>query len=66
VLNSYLGGDGSYTRRALSALFVIRRPRDKLAYARALLFPQQRHLEARSTGRFAHVGRGVRHLCGPS
>jgi hypothetical protein len=64
VLDSYLAGDGSYTRRAISALFVIRRPRDKLAYARALLFPQQNHLDARRSGRVGHVWRGVGHLCG--
>jgi hypothetical protein len=64
LLDSYLSGDGSYTRRALSAIFVIPRPRDKLAYARALLFPQQRHLDARRSGRIGHVWRGVGHLCG--
>lgn len=64
LLDAYLGGDGSYTRRALSALFVIQRPRDKLAYARALLFPQQRHLDARNSGRVGHVLRGVNHLRG--
>jgi len=64
VLNSYVSGDGSYTRQAISAIRVIPRRRDKLAYARALLFPQQRHLEARSSGRFRHLWRGAGHLRG--
>jgi hypothetical protein len=64
VLNSYVSGDGSYTRQAISAIRVIPRRRDKLAYARALLFPQQGHLEARSSGRFRHLWRGAGHLRG--
>jgi hypothetical protein len=64
VLNSYVGGDGSYTRQAISAIRVIPLWRDKLAYARALLFPQQRHLDARSSGRFRHLWRGAGHLRG--
>jgi hypothetical protein len=62
VLNAYVGGDQSYTRQALAAIRVIPRGRDRLAYARALLFPGPAHLEARHTSRLGHLFHGTRHL----
>lgn len=62
VLNAYVGGDQSYTRQALAAIRVIPRRRDRLAYARALLFPGRDHLEARNTSRLGHLFHGTRHL----
>ena len=62
LLDSYLGGDQSYTRQALATFRVIPRRRDKVAYARSLLFPQRGYLEARGAGRFVHVLRGSSHL----
>jgi len=62
VLGAYVGGDQSYTRQALAAVRVIPRGRDRLAYARALLFPERAHLEARHTSRLGHLVHGLRHL----
>jgi Uncharacterised nucleotidyltransferase len=62
VIHAYVGGDQSYTRQALAAIRVIPRRRDRLAYARALLFPGREHLAARDTSRLGHLRRGTRHL----
>ena len=62
VLRAYIGGDQSYTRQALAAIRVIPRRRDRVAYARALLFPGRAHLEARHQSRLGHLLHGTRHL----
>jgi hypothetical protein len=62
MLDSYVGGDRSFTRQAIATLRVIPRRRDKVAYARSLVFPERRYLEARAGGRFDHVRRGTTHL----
>jgi hypothetical protein len=63
MIGAYVGGDRSYTRQALATLRVIPRLRDKAAYARSLLFPARRYLEARARGgRLEHVRRGTAHL----
>jgi hypothetical protein len=62
LLDAYLGGDQSYTRQAIATLRVIPRHRDKVAYARSLLFPGRRYLDVRNDGRIRHVVRGAGHL----
>jgi hypothetical protein len=63
LIGAYVGGDRSYTRQALATLRVIPRLRDKAAYARSLLFPARRYLDARAGGgRLDHVRRGTAHL----
>ena len=62
LLDAYVGGDRSFTRQAIATFRVIPRRRDKVAYARSLLFPERPYLEARDTGRFDHVRRGSAHL----
>jgi hypothetical protein len=62
MLDAYVGGDRSYTRQAIATLRVIPRTRDKVAYARSLLFPARGYLEARDGGRLDHVRRGTTHL----
>jgi hypothetical protein len=62
LLDAYIGGDRSFTRQAIATLRVIPRRRDKVAYARSLVLPQRRYLEARGTTRFEHVRRGTAHL----
>ena len=62
LLDAYLGGDQSYTRQAIATFRVIPRHRDKLAYARSLLFPGRRYLDVRNDGRIRHVLRGAGHL----
>src|SRR5262249_43429573 len=62
ALDASLGGDRSYTRRAVATLRVLPGGRDKVAFARALLFPGREYLDARRVRRFDHVRRGTSHL----
>lgn len=62
LLAAYIGGDRSYTRQAIATFRVIPRRRDKVAYARSLLFPERPYLEARNARRLDHVRRGGTHL----
>ncbi|HEY5014972.1 MAG TPA: nucleotidyltransferase family protein [Acidimicrobiia bacterium] len=62
LLAAYIGGDRSYTRQAIATFRVIPRRRDKVAYARSLLFPERPYLEARNSRRLDHVRRGSTHL----
>jgi hypothetical protein len=62
LVDAYVGGDRSFTRQAMATLRVIPRRRDRLAYARSLVVPQRKYLEARGKTPLEHVRRGTAHL----
>jgi hypothetical protein len=62
VLDAYLAGDRSYTRRAVATLRAIPGGRDKVAFARSIVFPAREYLDAVRVRRFQHVRRGTSHL----
>ncbi len=58
LLASHEGAARSFTRH-LAALIVLPDARDRLAYARAIAFPQRSYLEARGLSAKSHVKRAV-------
>jgi hypothetical protein len=59
LLSAHRGGGRAYTRH-VAALIVIPGVRSKLAYLRAITFPQRAYLEARQLTAGRHAGRALR------
>lgn len=63
-LRVYERGGLSYTSRAAATMRLVPGIRDKLAYSRAVVFPDRAVLSARRSTRFGYLRRGVTHLRG--